>query len=195
MIFKGSSFAVSNQGDKVSNKMAELDSSSTRAEQYIWENMGRQLEKQGQGEAAGQLQHHLRALLENVKEEPGGLRVYRFELQHRVSDYSVKLNANDGSLMGWQFSLLGEDSRGDVGSERAQAAANEAAQLPPNAFLETARFEDAADRKVFLARWIHKENDVPVERDYIQVLVNSKTARAFFFSRKWHTVDPELTIR
>lgn len=175
--------------------MADSDSTASRVEKYIWQNLGKQLERQGQGAAAGQLQHHLRASLQKVEDGPGGLRTYRFDMQHRVSDYTVSLNANNGSLMGWQFSLLGEDSNGDIGSDRALTAAREAAQLPPNAVLETAAFEDAGDRKVFLARWIHKENNVPVERDYIQVLVNSKTGKPFFLSQKWHKINPEFTNR
>lgn len=177
--------------------MAEPESTASRAEKYIWQNMQRQLESKGQGAAGVQLQHHLRATLRNVAEQAGGLRTYHFDMQHRVSDYSVTLNAQDGELMGWQFSLLGDDTQGqgEVAAEYATMAAREAAQPPPNAVLSTAEFETVGDRRVFLARWIHQERGVLIERDYIQVLVNSKSGRAFSFSRKWHKINPEFSLR
>lgn len=167
---------------------------NTKQENYIWEYFRQQLERAGQGEAAMHLQYFLKAQVRETVRE-GKFIKHRFDLYHRVSDYSVELNARDGSLMGWYFSLLAEKSTDALPVEEALEAAETAALPPSTAHLTTAQYEEMGGKQVFIAHWNHEENGVPVERDYIQVMVNGKTGHPFAFSRKWHQIMPVFTER
>lgn len=167
---------------------------NTKQENYIWDYFRRHLERAGQGEATLHLQYFLKAQARETVRE-GKLVTHRFDLYHRVSDYSVELNAQDGSLMGWYFALLAEKSSDALPQEEVLEAAETAALPPSTARLTTAQYEEMGGQKVFIARWNHEENGVPVERDYIQVMVNGKTGHPFAFSRKWHQLSFTFTER
>ncbi len=167
---------------------------NTKQETYIWDFLRQQLERAGQGEAALHLQYFLKAQArDSVKE--GKLTTHRFDLYHRVSDFSVELNAQDGSAMGWYFSLLAEKSTDALPVDEVLEAAKKVAAPPANAPLTTAQYEEMGGKQVFIARWGHEENGVPVERDYIQVMVNGKTGHPFALSRKWHQLSFAFTER
>jgi hypothetical protein len=69
------------------------------------------------------------------------------------------------------------------------------AQPPPEAVLQEAHYEQQADQTFFLARWLHYEKDILVEKDYIQVLINGNTKKAFSCHRSWHRVMLEFMER
>ncbi|HEX4951018.1 MAG TPA: hypothetical protein VFZ34_30445 [Blastocatellia bacterium] len=167
---------------------------NTKQENYIWDYFRRQLENAGQGEAALHLQYHLKAQARDSVRE-GKLITHRFDLYHRVSDYSVELNAQDGSLMGWYFSLLADKSTDALPVEEVMEAATMTALPPSTARLTTSHYEEMGGKHIFIARWNHEENGIPVERDYIQVMVNGKTGHPFAFSRKWHQLSFAFTER
>ncbi|HYE75489.1 MAG TPA: hypothetical protein VEF04_19260 [Blastocatellia bacterium] len=161
---------------------------TSKQENFIWDYFRQQLERAGKGDAAIHLQHFLKARLRERVQE-GELFIHKFDLYHRVSDFSVELNAQDGSLMGWYFSKFADNSTGDLPEDDVLEAATQAAEPPPNAQLTTSEYEEMGDQKVFIARWSHVENGIPVERDYIQVMVNGKTGKPFMLSRKWHQLS------
>ena len=158
-----------------------------RAERFLWDTLRRRLEAAGQGEAAIQLQHHLKALLEDTTERQG-ITTLRFAMHHRVSDYSVRLDAAGGAVMGWLFDLLGEKSTRDLAPEEAVNRAQEVADVPADAVLAISEYRDLAGDPVFHARWEHRHDGIPVEGDHVHVLVNGRTGRPFSLSRKWHEV-------
>ncbi len=163
-----------------------------KAAEHLWNYLRAQLEKQGQGESALYLQHFLMA----QAGEPihrGELAMVPFDMYHRASDYTVKLDAMDGKSMGWHFDLLAVDPGKDIPVDKALEAAKAEAVPPAGAILKVSEYEDMGDAPVFMARWEHEENGIPVERDYIQVLVNGKSGRPFAMYRKWHALQFQAT--
>ena len=167
---------------------AARDTQAGRAEEFLWSRYRRALERAGQGEAAMQLRHLAQARQTGVHEQ-NGFNTISFDLYLRTSDYSVKLNAEDGVLLGWYFDLLAEDGGNTISAPDAQRAAEQAAEPPADAVLAYARYEEVAGRPIFVAHWNHVVQGVPVERDYIHVYVNGKSGRVFGLFRKWHVVD------
>lgn len=163
------------------------DTRSKRAEEFLWNHYRRALERNGQAEAALELRHHLMARQTGVSERDGFTSV-TFDVHLRTSEFSVKLNAEDGETLGWYFDLLAEDSNDTLPAAEAQRAAETAAQPPPDAVLAYARYEDVAGRSVFVAHWGRVVDGVPVERDYIHAYVNGRTGRVFGVFRKWHDI-------
>jgi hypothetical protein len=162
--------------------------SKAKAEARLWEYMEGQLAQRGQADSAGYLKHFLKA----QAGEPimrGDLTRVPFDMYHRVSDYTSKLDATDGSLMGWHFQVLADDPGDSVPAAEALKAAEAEANPPHGAVLKVSDYDRDADAPFFVARWEHEENGIPVERDYIHVLVNGKSGRPFAMYRKWHTVD------
>jgi hypothetical protein len=172
----------------------EEDRKAATGLSFIWEYLRRRLETEGEAEAALQLQHYLMARLAG-RLKTGQLETLQFNMFQRVSDYSVLLNAEDGELMGWSFPLLAEDPGKTVSVDEATKKAEAVAMPPPGAVLTDALYDEIGDAPVFIARWEHHEESVPVERDYIQVLVNGKSGRPFALSQKWHEVNLTATKR
>jgi hypothetical protein len=120
---------------------------------------------------------------------PGDQTLARFELFFRQGDLSVELNAADGEPLSWVYPKLAEGNAAPSDAASALAAAEQAAALPPGAVLVHADFEIMNGRRVFVAHWEHREQGLPVERDYIQVLVSGQTGRVFAVHRRWHSVN------
>jgi hypothetical protein len=158
------------------------------AENHLWDYLRGQLEQQGKGESAGYLRHFLMAQAGEPKLR-GELARVPFDMYHRVSDYTVKMDAMDGSVMGWHFELLAGDPGKSVPEDKALANAQAEANLPPGAVPKVSEYEAMGDTPVFVARWEHEENGIPVERDFIHVLVNGKSGHPFALYRKWHALD------
>lgn len=166
-------------------KKTEIQS---QGENHLWDYLRNELEKSGQGESALYLKHFLMA----KPMEPavrGELIKVPFEMFHRVSDYSIKLDAVDGQVMGWHFGLLSENPGKDVPADEALKAAQEEANPPPGAVLSESGYDQIGGKPVFIARWEHEESGIPVEQDYIHVLVNGKTGKPYSLSRKWHALE------
>jgi hypothetical protein len=168
-----------------SERQAGLQS---QAEERLWEYMRGQLEKLGQGESALYLQHFLLARAQEPTVR-GELALVPFEMFHRVSDYTVKLDAMDGEVMGWHFEVLAEDPGNSIPADKAVEAARAEADPPPEAVLKVSEYEQVGDAPVFVARWEHEVDGIPVERDYIHVLVNGKSGRPFAVHRRWHALE------
>jgi len=158
------------------------------AEDRLWEYLEGQLKKQGQADATEYLRHFLKP----QAGEPvirGDLTMVPFDMYHRVSDYTSKLDASDGSIMGWHFQVLADDPGDAIPAADALKAAEAEAAPPAGAALKVSEYERSADAPFFVARWEHEENGIPVEMDYIHVLVNGKSGRPYALYRKWHTLD------
>lgn len=159
------------------------------AEAALWETFRRRLELQDSSEGVFYLQHVVRAEATESMER-GRYSSVRFDLFQRTSDYSSTYNAVTGERFSWLFDLLRQESEPGADEAACLSAAREVAQPPEDATLATAQFESQGGDTVFVARWDHLHDGVPVENDYIQVLVNPKTTRPFAHHRKWHDVDP-----
>jgi hypothetical protein len=166
----------------------ERDPGLVEAEELVFRALRRRLEEAGEPEAVLYLRHHVSARVAEVVSE-GTRRRVRFELCQRTSDYSVQLDAVTGELRGWYFAALREDPGDAVKPAQALAEATRVAAPPPDAVLEHSGYEEQADEPVFVARWRHIVAGVPVERDFIHVLVNGSTGKAFMLQRHWHALD------
>lgn len=160
----------------------------SKAEIHLWDFLRERLEKQGQGESAHYLKHFLMAQPGETKIR-GELARVSFDMYHRVSDYSIKLDAMDGSVMGWHFDLLAENGGDTIPADKALDAATKEAALPPGAVLKVSEYEEMGDTPVYIGRWEHEENGIPVETDFVHVLVNGKSGRPFALYRKWHAIE------
>ena len=164
------------------------------AEAALWSVLERRLALQGVPEVAIVLRHLVRAVAKG--DEPlGPWRRYRFELQQRVSEYSSRNNARTGEALGWFFDVLFERCAPGHNGAACLRTATEVATAPADAHLETAELETHGDAQVFVARWRHLHRGIVVEGDYIQVLVNPRTNKAFAMSRRWRTVDLRPNLR
>jgi hypothetical protein len=157
-------------------------------EEAVWATLRKRLEVAGKGDAALYLRHHMK--LEPDEELRCGRYIQRrYGMYQRVSEYSASFNAVTGAQMSWFFDLLRENSEDGLNEAACMAIAREVAKPPDDAVVETAVFEKHDGASVFIARWSHIHEGIPVENDFIQVLVNPKSGRAFAHHRKWHGVD------
>lgn len=158
------------------------------AEQFLWNVLKRELEVRGHADAVLYLRHTIKALPVAAQPEGEYTRV-RFGMYHRFSEYSAAYNANTGEQMSWFFEAL---TAGLARTKRDAECLNAATYFanPPNdAKLVVSRYETQSSEPVFIARWEHEHNGIPVERDYIQVLVNGGSGYPFSLQRRWHDVD------
>jgi len=160
------------------------------AEAALWKIVTAAVEAQGKPEAALYVQHLLQAECEKVTREGPYKRVH-FNLYQRLSDYVASYNARTGQQMSWFFGALADDSDSSLDESDCLERAREVADPPAGAVQTAAGYQEYGGRKVFLARWAHEHKGIPVERDYIQVLVNGKHGRPFALHRKWHEVDTD----
>ena len=172
--------------------MAEpLNEGAVRAaEEQLFRSLAGDLERAGTPEAVLYLRHLLRATPLSVEPE-GKLRRVKLQMQQRTTDYAVQLDAVTGEQTGWYFSALSADPGDAFPADECLAAATRAAAPPDGSVLEHAGYEEQGEQPVFVARWTHVLQGVPVERDYIQVLVNGTHGKPFAWSRRWHAVDPK----
>jgi hypothetical protein len=172
----------------------ETNALKSQAEKHLWDYLRRQVEKSGNPDASSYLTHFLMAkpLDPMVR---GDIRLVPFEMYHRVSDYSTQLFAKDGTVLSWYFELLAEQGGKDLPVEKALEAAQAEAKPPKEAVLRKSAYETVAGAPVFIARWEHEENGIPVEKDYIHVQVNGKSGRPFALNRRWHALDFKPTER
>lgn len=168
---------------------APHDPGIAAAEETVFRLLAAALERQeGGSEALLYLRHILSARVEGEKRE-GGLRRVRLRLYQRTSDYSVQLSAITGEQRGWHFHELGRDSDDTLDAARALEIAVAAAAPPADAELEHSGYEEQGGEPVFVARWRHLVKGIPVERDFIHVLVNGSTGKPFLVQRSWHAPD------
>jgi hypothetical protein len=164
------------------------------AEEALWATLSRRLVAQGLGDAVPQLRHLFTARIEEEVGE-GALTRIRFGVHQHASRYTARYNARTGELMGWFFHALMQRCESGHDEQACLAAASAVAAPPPDAELEMSAIEQHGEDTVFIGRWRHVHSRIPVEGDYIQVLVNPRTGRPFAFFRKWHAVDRRATAR
>jgi hypothetical protein len=168
---------------------APTDPGIAAARETVFRLLAAALERhEGGSEALLYLRHILSARFEGERRE-GRVRRVRMRLYQRTSDYSVQLSAVTGEQRGWHFHELGRSSDDAVEPARALEIARVAAEPPEGAELEHSGYEEQGGEPVFVARWRHIVNGIPVERDFIHVLVNGSTGKAFLVQRCWHAVD------
>ncbi len=103
----------------------------------------------------------------------------------RLSDCSVTLNAVSGETLSWYLDVLATGGTETMPEDAALALATTVAQPPEDAVLSVSGYETMADRTFFRARWSHVVAGIPVEGDFIEVLINGKHQKAFAMSRIW----------
>lgn len=160
------------------------------AERWYFDLLRRELEDRGEGDAAIQLRQELRLGLEEQLEEDGGPVRLRLALGQRLTDYETRLNAHTGEPISWYADFLAIGGDDSTPREDALAIATSAAAPPETARLAGAEYEIQGDRVVFRARWTHEHDGLPVEGDYLEVLVNGRIRRAFGYARVWRAPDP-----
>ena len=170
------------------------DPGAAAAERFVFDALRGEFERREAAEAALYLKHLIKAVPQPPQAGPGYRRV-RLRLHQRVSDYAAEYSVDSGDRSMWSFSLLGEDSSEGIDRQKALEIATKAAQPPADAVLESAEYEVQGDASVFSARWVHVHQGMPVENDFIMVLVNGATGRPFVLHRCWHTVDEKPSWR
>lgn len=97
--------------------------------------------------------------------------------------------------MGWFFAALMEGLGDSKSPVECLKAAEYFAAAPADAKLTVAQYEEQSGEPVFVARWQHVHDGIPVERDFIQVLVNGGSGYPFSLQKQWHQVDTAPTER
>ncbi len=110
-------------------------------------------------------------------------------LSQKLTDYSLRLNAASGELISWYIDFLAENGSSKTPRDEAIASASEAASLPEDAILREADYDTTSGRTIFRARWCHTLEDLPIEGDFIEVLLNGELNRPFADTRRWRTPD------
>lgn len=180
---------------KPAGAAAPKDKAVEAAEPVVWSTLQRDLERQGNPEAVLYMQYWVKAVPAGAAQPAGKFKRVPFKLHQRLSDYSARYNAESGEQLSWLFSALMQEPGRKMDVKTGTAIAKDVAKPPADAELAVAEYDDHDASPVFIARWIHKINGVPVERDFIQVLVNGNTKKAFALHRKWHAIDPKPTVR
>jgi hypothetical protein len=164
------------------------------AAEALWALLARRLEIAGAPEVVEHLRDLAQVRVESEEDEGSLVRV-RLSLHKRISDYTARYNARTAEQMSWFFDALMEGSQPGQTVAACLDAATAVARPPAGADLELSEMEEQGDATVFVARWRHVRDGIEVEGDYIQVLVNPRTGKAFGFHTKWHDVREEATER
>ena len=164
------------------------------AEPVVWSVYRRELEARGNAEETLYLQHLLKAIPKEVQAK-GDYKHVPFDIYQRLSDYSARYNVQTGEQMSWIFHALMEEPGRRMEPQAGIAAAEAAAQPPEDAVQELAEYQEQGGNPVFVVRWTHHVSGVPVERDFIQALVNGRTEKVFAVHRKWHEIDEKPKVR
>ena len=168
---------------------------SSRANQWYFDFLRRELELVGQAESAKHLRHFLRVGPAQESTEGTGPTVLRMSVAQRVTEYTTRVNADSGEILSWYVEFLAKDSDTSADPEELQRLAAEIAQPPPEAVLACSEYEGKPPLVLYRARWKHVHAGLPVEGDYIEVLMNGRSRKAFSFSRAWRTPDLSGTAR
>lgn len=118
-----------------------------------------------------------------------------FDVYSKLSDYSADYNARTGEQVTWFFYALMEKLGRDMDEDTGKKLAEKAASPPSSAVLVKAAYEEHGGQPVFIARWKHSHEGVPVERDFIQVMINGRNRKVFSVIKRWHRIKLEPTPR
>lgn len=103
----------------------------------------------------------------------------------RLSDCSIRLNATTGDTISWYLDFLAVGCDASMPPSDAVALATQVAEPPADAVLDESGYDIVATRSFFRVRWKHVRDGIPVEGDYIEVLINGKHRKAFALSKVW----------
>ena len=155
----------------------------------ILEMMRRELDLRNMGRAAKDAMDYLRPVPDQqAKDDKGTLLT--IAMQHRVTTYRSRHNAVTGEPVSWYVDFLANADKPGLPAEQALRVAETVAQPPEDAELVESGYETQAGRTFFRARWEHLHDGLPVEGDYIEVLVNGQVGKAFSWSKVWR--EPNL---
>lgn len=154
------------------------------ADTAFFDLLRQELEHRKQGEAAHQLRGQLK--LRVAAELPAGPNtLVKFKVAHRLTEYNLRLNAVDGEVLSWYIDFLAKDGDSSLPPEQALELARAVAAPSDDAKLTTSGYDSTSGRMVFRARWEHRHDDLPVEGDFIEVLINGKARKPFAMTRVW----------
>ncbi len=115
----------------------------------------------------------------------------------RLSACSIRLNASTGETISWYLDFLAIGCDASMPPADAVALAIQVAEPPADAVLEESGYDNMAGRSFFRVRWKHVIEGIPVEGDYIDVLINGKHRKVFSLSKVWRVPRvgaPPLTL-
>lgn len=181
-------------GEAPHPRAAELQA----AEPVVWESLRRILAADGNADAEPHLQSLVKVGNPEVIDREQDGRQYkrvRYAVFQRLSDYSARYNANTGHPMSWFVGSLMENSTSKMSETEGLEIATRIAQPPPDAVLEHSGYEEFDGNPVFVARWLHRVNEILVEPDYIHILINGESKQPFALRSHWHTPSPQPSTR
>ncbi len=108
-----------------------------------------------------------------------------FGVYSRLSACSIRLNATSGDTISWYLDFLSLGCDRSMPPADAVALATQVAEPPADAVLEESGYDIVAGRSFFRVRWKHVIDGIPVEGDYIDVMINGKHRKVFSLSKVW----------
>jgi hypothetical protein len=159
------------------------------ARRFYFEMLGRELELLQKPEAKPHVERllRLRPIAEDVPVD-GAIRV-ELALAQRLTDYDIRLDAETGEVISWYLDFLAVSGDESLRKADALEIAKRVVKLPEGAHLEGGAYETIGGRTFFRARWAHYHDGIPVEGDFIEVLVNARAGAPFSMTRFFHQVD------
>ena len=108
--------------------------------------------------------------------------------QH-ITEYHARLNAVSGEVVSWYIDALALEGDQTMTEDAALQLAVATARPPEDAELVFSGYETIGDRTLYRARWQHRLKGIPIERDYIEVLINGKAELPCSYIRVWRKPD------
>lgn len=173
----------------ITTKETPLSPQAQAGDRAFFGLLQRELALRRQAGAAAHLRHLLK--LRVISEEPRGQdTLVKFKAEQRLTEYTTRLNAVNGEPLSWYIDFLSTEGDESLPAEAALEIARQTANPPADAQLQSAAYDASSGRTIFRARWIHLADGLPVEDDFIQVLVNAKAKKAFALTRFWRAPQP-----
>jgi hypothetical protein len=170
--------------------MSQPDERVDNAEAFMWAQLNKSLERQGNPEAVLYVRHLIKARPEAPSTEGPYTRV-RLTLLQRTSRYNSRYSAVTGERLAWHMDELGADSRKRLPEAELMEVARRAAEPPADAVLVSSGFHSILSNVTFRAHWKHYVDGVEVEGDNIHVSVNASHGKVYSLSRQWRDVQSE----
>jgi hypothetical protein len=164
----------------------ESKSAFAAADKFYFDHLRSTLMKMGQAGAASSGREHLR-LWKVSEEKDGPDTVVKMKLTQKLTDYRLRLNAFTLETVSWYIDFLAVEGDRSMPEDEAVQLAEQIAEPPQDAKLKESGYEIVGGRQIFRAVWSHEYNNLPVEGDFIEVLINAKARRAFSYARFWRT--------
>jgi len=154
------------------------------AEQYVSRILERRLERAGISTAHPEWYFQCEG--EQQQPFPGGFQV-RVHTWRHWSDALVKLNADNGELLGYAVDRFDDaPTPNELTEEEALGAAAKTIEIPPDAELADFQHVDFPHgRKMVLLEWVHVVNGIRVEGDFLRIVLHPDTHRVIEYDRKW----------